>query len=462
MKTYKIIQLIIISILSMIATSCSKEWLDDKPQKSLVVPETVKDLQAILDDQYTMNQGYSVFGLRSNQLVYISDNDLGQLADEEREMYKWEKQINYMENGFCWDWVFFYKLIRSANLVLDGSTKLSDKKETKGLIGQAHFFRAIAYYNLAQIFCNPYTENKANTDLGLPLRLNSEVNKLEKRATLQQVYDQIRSDLTIASSNLEYQPKYITRASKTASLAMLAKVYLTMQNYSTAKKYADSVLMVKHELLDFNNEQLVSHNFPYKFKQQGLGNPEIIFYAESNSSYFETSYQGGIVQVKENFYNSYSENDRRKEFFYGKDEERINFTGSYSGKNPFFQGISTNEIYFISSECEARLGHSDDARKKLNEILRNRYKTGLAPIITEDDPFILLKIILNEKTKEFPRVSNIWWEDLRRLNLDPRLQKTLVRLVEGKQYSLPPNDPRYVFPISIFEIRLSGIEQNIR
>jgi hypothetical protein len=98
----------------------------------------------------------------------------------------------------------------------------------------------------------------------------------------------------------------------------------------------------------------------------------------------------------------------------------------------------------------------------LNLILKNRFLTGTAPIITESDPGSLLKLIISEKTKEFPRFSNIWWEDLRRLNQDERFQRTLKRTIRQSSYELPPNDLRYTFPIPEKEIRQSGLEQNLR
>ncbi|MNX99560.1 SusD family protein [compost metagenome] len=129
---------------------------------------------------------------------------------------------------------------------------------------------------------------------------------------------------------------------------------------------------------------------------------------------------------------------------------------------PIFQGISNNLLYYIRSECNARLGNLDAARSDLNLIFKYRYKTGTAPVVAESNKEALIHLILSERTKEFPRVSNIWWEDLRRLNLESSYQRTLTRTVNNKEYSLPPNDPRYVFPIPNNEIKLSGIELNQR
>jgi len=69
--------------------------------------------------------------------------------------------------------------------------------------------------------------------------------------------------------------------------------------------------------------------------------------------------------------------------------------------------------------------------------------------------------ILVERRKELV-LRNVRWFDLRRLNKDPRLAKTLLRKLNGQVYQLPPNDPRYTQYIPQSVIDLSGIEQNIR
>lgn len=441
-------------------SSCSRNWLDEKPSKNLVVPETLKDLQAILDNEYAFNSGYCYAPIISSPFVYVSDNDLGSLLQEDRDMYAWSEIINY-EKDQSNDWNFFFKMIEYTNLVLEGVKEFEKSHVSNEIEGQAHFFRGMGYYHLAQIFCKPYNKLHANTDLGLPLRLSSNVNRLESRSNLQEVYDLILSDLKIASNKLAYEVPNNNRASKIAALAMLAKTKLLMGDFVKARDFSDSVLNVKPELLDYNNTTLVSHGLPFKFPYLGVGNPEIIFFAMG----FSGNHWSGIgdyVQVSPSIYSLYSDHDRRKEFYFTESEDRINFVGSYSGDRYLFQGISVNEMYFIRSECNARLNNTIGSLEDLNLLLVNRFENGFAPNISEEDPSKLLTLIISEKRKEFPRFSNIWWEDLRRLNLEPEFETKFDRVVEGKLYSLLPNSNKYIFPIPLKEINLSKIEQNER
>ncbi len=443
--------------------SCSKTWLDEKPSKTLAVPQTYKDYQAILNDEYTLNRGYGLSGTISMDWVYVSDNDINQLEETDLNIYRWDKNINYGPSAISREWDGYFSIVRTANVVIDGMSNLNKQSdEAKSIIGQAHFFRALGYYYLAQFFCKPYVEGTANEALGLPIRTSSDVNQIEQRSKLSSVYALILSDLNIAANNMSFDQVSLTRPNKTAAWALYAKVNLIMSRYEQAKLYADSVISKKPDLIDFNDTKYVSHALPYKFLSRGNGNPEVIFYSYSYSGVFESSYLGNIVQVSPEFYSTYSDNDRRKEFFYGQSAGKNNFVGTYSGDSKMFQGIATNEIYLIRAECNARLNNLVAAKSDLNLLLNKRFKTGTAPNIEDINSEVLLKQIIEERNKEFPRVSNIWWEDLRRLNLESRFQRTLNRTVNGKQLILSPNDSRYVFPISEKEIRLTGIEQNQR
>lgn len=236
-----------------------------------------------------------------------------------------------------------------------------------------------------------------------------------------------------------------------------------MDNYLMAEKFADEVLKVKNTLINFNDPSQVSHSFIYKFKDQGVGNPEIIFYAYSSSvNPFALNYLGNYIQASRDLYNNYESNDLRKEFFFGNDNNKLKFVSTYTGTGYGFEGLGLNEVLLIRSECRARTGRLEDALSDLNKLLLNRYKTGSFNAIVGNDPDIILRKILLERRKELANTGNIRWEDLRRLNKDLRFQVTLKRVVNGLEINIPPNDSRYVFPIPQNEIRISGLEQNIR
>ncbi|MGK6342540.1 RagB/SusD family nutrient uptake outer membrane protein [Chryseobacterium sp. DT-3] len=457
--------IIIYAICTFILIGCKKqdEWLEKKSNKSDIIPSTIEDFQALLDNTDVMSTKYPAIGLIGADNSYVLDQTAitsGTL--QERNAYKWAKDI-YEGELFAPDWTYPYQVIEYSNVVLEGLEKIKDKnnKRISEIRGAALFFRAFAYYQLAQLYSKQYNINTANTDLGLPLKLNSDVNDLPNRSTLQETYDRIINDLLEAESLLPLQVNFKTRPTKLAAEGMLSKVYFNMQNYTKAKEFADIVLSKNSELIDFNTLS-TTMNFPFPTVRDV--NPEIIFYA-GTINYSLNSRQN--MAVSKDLIESYEHNDLRKQVFYKSNSNgTINFGGRYTGAGALFSGIATNEILLIRSESLARSGNLGEAMKDLNKLLKERWKkeNGLTTYTnkTVSNAIEALALIILERRKELPFTGNIRWEDLRRLNLDGNYAKTVTRNVGGQNYSLEPNSSKYVFPIPPVEINLNPLTQNIR
>jgi hypothetical protein len=126
-----------------------------------------------------------------------------------------------------------------------------------------------------------------------------------------------------------------------------------------------------------------------------------------------------------------------------------------------FSGIANDEVYLNRAEARVRNGNVNGALEDINALLVKRWRTGTFTPIIETNAAALLNIILAERRKELLFRGNRW-TDLRRLNKDVNLSKTLSRALNGIEYTLPPNDERYVYPIPFQEISISGIVQNPR
>jgi hypothetical protein len=96
----------------------------------------------------------------------------------------------------------------------------------------------------------------------------------------------------------------------------------------------------------------------------------------------------------------------------------------------------------------------------LNTLLRKRWKSGTFADRTASSDADALNLILIERRKELV-FRGLRWSDLRRLNLDGA-NITLTRKISGINYTLSPNDSRWVFLIPAQEINQSGIPQNPR
>ncbi|WP_222165900.1 RagB/SusD family nutrient uptake outer membrane protein [Edaphocola aurantiacus] len=443
-------------------TGCKQDWLDVKPDKGLSVPQTLSDFQSILDDENVLNRQYTFVANAGTDNVFVADADAGNLSESDLNQYTWSLKINWL-NGSANEWNHPFTVINSANIVLDGIDKFPSNDQTAlYLKGQSLFYRAYAYYTLAQVFCKPYSKATASNDPGLPIRTNTNTNETKQRSSLQEVYNLILNDLKEASKLLPETKPILTRTTAVAAHALLARVYLTTGNYANAKLQCDAVLSKQATLIDYNDNQIVSPSRTFRFPANGIGNPEIIFYGYSIGGNFRGSTKGSVVQASRQLYNLYEDNDLRKELCYALTGDRLNFVASYTGTSATFGGIATNEIYLIRAECLIRTGNVAAALKDLNLLLLNRYKKGTAPTITQNDPKKLLLTIIDERRKELARYTNSRWEDLRRFNLEPEFAVEQKITLKGQTYILAPNSPRYVLNIPDLEIRISGIDQNLR
>lgn len=147
-------------------------------------------------------------------------------------------------------WTTAYNLISRVNNVInvidDGFEEAGvEQADLDQLSGECKFLRGLAYFDLARLFCQSYSYGGAS-DLGVPVVLVSEIGT-PARDNLGVVYDQIVSDLLDAEANLpEVSPNGGTDAkgwaTKYAAQALLARVYLYMEDWANAAKYAAEVI----------------------------------------------------------------------------------------------------------------------------------------------------------------------------------------------------------------------------
>lgn len=457
----KLAQILLIIPVLILNQSCKKEWLEAKPDKSLIIPATIQDYQAILDNSDVFNTNYP--GLKEvssdNYSVTLANWQSSNTALE-RNSYLWSTD-EYGGETANYDWTFSYKRILYANIVIEGIPKISansqNLKDWSNVKGSALFYRAFSYYNLTQLFCKPYIERSANGDLGLPIRLSPDANVRLKRATLKETYNQIFADLNSALDLLPITPTYLTRPSKNAVHALLARIYLSIGDFENALVNSNAALGISDLLIDYSTLKPTTALPFVRF------NNEIIFHSEATTYKILSK---NYFNVDLDLYNSYENNDLRKGLFFSLSGTDVKFKGNYSGANAFFNGLAIDEMYLIRSECLARKDKVGEAMTALNLLLKSRWKKNIDGSSTYADKSasnaaFALKLILDERRKEL-LFRELRWTDLRRLNLETNFAITLKRTLDGKTYSIVPNDNKYVLSIPPDEIRLSGIEQNNR
>src|ERR1700712_1411141 len=100
--------------------ACQKDFLDTKPNKALLIPTTISDMQALLDNIAVFNLSPGITGIADGDFYTTDAGWKAWGTDGERNSYTWAADI--FNGGTAYDWTQAYQQVFYANVVLDGLT----------------------------------------------------------------------------------------------------------------------------------------------------------------------------------------------------------------------------------------------------------------------------------------------------------------------------------------------------
>lgn len=444
--------------------SCSKDWLDVKPNQQIVVPMKLKELQALLDNEFIMNDAQSQFSLQNLAETgcdnyYVTKETLDGLAavqEYAKNAYLFHERI-FDPVAHVDAWNVPYERVFYCNVVLEGLQKINPSLQEQPAYneakGAALFIRAHSFSWLQQIFAPPYNKTTAGKDLGIVLRLNADIHSPSKRSSVNDCYKQILDDLVAAADLLPSETNYPMRPTKYSAYGLLSRMFLTQGNYEKSLEYALLCINAGFQLMDYNLLDTVK-SFPVP-----RGNSEMLYRNPNATTFFFVS----RCRVDSNLIMSFVPGDLRKPVFFkpGIDNQYFTYNGSYEGSEDVNGGICLDEMYLNAAECYARLGNTSDAMAMLNQLLIYRWEKDHFTPLTAANEQEALDIILAERRKELC-FRGLRWLDLRRLNTEERYKVKVTRNIDGQLYELLPGDKKYVYPIPGNVIQFTGIPQNER
>ena len=452
----KMYNIFFLFLLIFIVGGC-KKYLDEKPSNGLDIPDKLIELQGLLDRYNYLNVNDPGPDEVSADDYYLTNADWASQSEDLRRLYTWEK-----DNLFpllASDWTVPYTIVFNANTVINSIDNIrresNNQVEWDNIKGQAFFWRAKCFFQIANIWAKQYDKSTATNDMGIPLRLTTDFNAVSTRASVEDSYHQIISDLKKAIPILALTPRHVMRPSKPAATAILARVYLSMGEYDSCLKYSNLTLQFKSTLMNFNNSADINPAATFPFKRF---NTETVFYSSINTPSILNNTRAKVDSI---LYQTYDVNDlRRSIYFRNNNNGTFGFKGTYTESIGLFTGVAIDEVYLMSAECNARLGKIGEALTLLNNLLVTRWKAGTFQPFSASTQGDALTLILKERRKEL-LMRGVRWMDLKRLN-KTGLNIVLKRVINGQEYILSPNDARYVLPIPDDVIALSGMPQNPR
>lgn len=280
-----------IAILCLIA-SCDVERLPY---------DAVDSSQAINDPDYANNALIGIYGNLKSKLSdswineahrlmeYNGDNVSlsGTTGDDLFYIYNY----HHIDNGARINnfWIKSYQVIYGTNSAIE-NIKEGQSAETDNFLGEAYYLRALMYLYLTNVFGKPYNQ-ALETNLSVPLKLDTDINNQPPRATVKQVFEQIEKDLIKAAKLMTIQ-KPVFYANREAAYALLSRIYLYMEQNEKCIEYADKVIdSERFHLLSANEYRKMNTLLPE-------ANPEAIF----SIKYLSGIEEGSLNDVVGGFY----------------------------------------------------------------------------------------------------------------------------------------------------------------
>ncbi|WP_167598015.1 RagB/SusD family nutrient uptake outer membrane protein [Leeuwenhoekiella sp. ZYFB001] len=338
-----------------------------------------------------------------------------------------------VDNTFVRDtWFNNYETINQTNLIIDNLDVITSSDAYRAQIeGEAKFLRAMSYFELVRLWGLPYEAGTTNSQPGVPLRLIGYEDYSQplpaERASVEEIYAQVLSDLEDAYTNLPASNDIF--ADRYAAQALRARVYLQMQNYAAARDAANDVIENSGASLTgsfadaFNNDADSSEDlFDFQVTNQTGDSDLITFYASQDNGG-----RGGDIVLNPAYFALFPDADDERANFTYIGDYGDNLTGKYTNQFANIAIFRLAEMYLIRAEGNImeNTAVGQTPAEDVNLLrLRAGAETVSAPLTQED--------ILLERQLELA-FEGFLLHDLKRTQND----------VDG----LPYNDPSLVLPI---------------
>ncbi|WP_162890679.1 RagB/SusD family nutrient uptake outer membrane protein [Salinibacter ruber] len=471
--------LVALAAVGLLGLTACDQTIDKDPEQSLPIDQVFQDVsgaQSALTGAYSGLQADGVYG----GFQVMAGDFTADIATFDGSFTTWQQAAAFNVSSThgptdnIWD--DHYDVINRANLIIENAPNIegADQGQIDDLVGQAKFIRALSYFNLVRWFAQPYEPGASNDQPGVILQTDgvqsTDPDFNQPRASVGDIYGQIRTDLEDAISRLDVKAERI-RAGQAVANALLAKVSLYQGRYDEAAARADTII-TERDGFTLSDDPTV----PYANES----NPEIIFStsfssidnsgtnAFMSSFYLPSDFGGrGDITANSQFLSDAESGDRRATATTGlglsddnpgpeiKGDNLLYSYGDGGGTpaawtnkwtNPNFGDdmpvLRVAEMYLIRAEGRVRgSGSASDARDDVNAI---RSRAGLNNVSSSLSGQALIDEIIQQRRYELA------FEGDRRHDL-----QRLGRPITSGSGTVQPGDSQRILPIPAREIEVN-------
>ena len=422
MNNFKNIAVLILLILS---TSCSESFLELTPQQSVSDQEAltnIQDFESSITGVYNEISTADYYGRYFVMIPDVMADDVKQNSQANRIIFYAEHVVNVSDADASDIWTNMYQGVNAANRIINSDVTVPSaiQADKDHIIGEAHALRGLIYFDMVRLYAQHYTFTADGGHPGIPLVLEFESTTKPPRNTVNEVYNQVISDMTKAISLMDSDSRSgdSNTLSATSVKALLSRVYLYKEDWANAEAMAT-------EVIESSEYSLVS-NSDYLDLWASDNSSESIF----EISMTESDNAGGSIAglyLKDGFGDYLPSNDIIS--LYDAEDARLGvFTvdeflaGDYAPfrveKYPDVNGFDNTkvirlaEIYLIRAEARAELGSNIAGAQEDLNIVRQRALAS-APDNTDTDQ-ALKDAIFSERRLELCFEGQRLWDLMRK------------------------------------------------
>lgn len=289
-------------------------------------------------------------------------------GEEWVDFYNFATTEQYETTALGYMWKSGYEIINNANQVIYWAPRLKDKFPhdhdlIDNVTASAYFSRALLHFELCRVYGQNYTYTSDASHLGVAIR--DQIPSLSEtiaRSTVKQVYQQVINDLNEAINTYRNCTYDAFRAGPLAAKALLARVYLYMNNWELAEKYATEV--IKNMELTSKDDYLKYFCDPDELGKESIFRLNGYKQTKVLKKFYD--YESPIGRPTTTLVNMYDADDVRKQLFSysyaGKDysDVMIKFTctkavASDEYKYTNIPILRLSEMYLIRAEANVHL-----------------------------------------------------------------------------------------------------------